>query len=100
MATVYSKASPWYYTPQTNQYLDVLTIRKVPAEPTDPEYAIESHYKHRPDLMAFDIYGNAALWWVITQRNMDVIKDPIFDFEPGVVIRIPPKENIIRYLGI
>jgi hypothetical protein len=31
---------------------------------------------------------------------MEVIKDPIFDFEPGVTIRIPKRANIEKYLGV
>jgi hypothetical protein len=96
----YLKTSPWYMTEQNNQYLDVLTIRPIPAADNDPDYSIESHYKHRPDLMAFDLYGNAALWWVFAQRNMDVLKDPVYDFEPGTVIKLPTKVNVFKYLGI
>jgi hypothetical protein len=31
---------------------------------------------------------------------MDVIKDPIYDFEPGTEIYIPKKTNLQNYLGI
>jgi hypothetical protein len=31
---------------------------------------------------------------------MDKVKDPIYDFEPGIKIKIPKKSNIDRYLGI
>jgi hypothetical protein len=96
----YSKASPWADTTQNNMYMDVLTIRPVPAEKDDIEYKIETQYKYRPDLLAYDLYGNSKLWWVFMQRNMSVIKDPIYDFEPGVTIKIPKKSNLQTYLGI
>jgi alpha-L-fucosidase len=72
----------------------------VPAESDDFKYVIENQYRHRPDLLAFDLYGDPKLWWVFVQRNMDVIKDCIYDFEPGTVIFIPKKSNLQNYLGI
>lgn len=96
----YNKSSPWAKTPQNSLYLELLEIRAVPSEEDDFTYTIENQYKHRPDLLAFDLYGDPRLWWVFVQRNMNVIKDPIYDFEPGVVIKIPKKSNLQTYLGI
>ena len=96
----YAKTSPWSDTRQNNFYLDLLEIRPVPSEPDDFRYVIENQYKHRPDLLAYDVYGNAKLWWVFVQRNMNVIKDPIYDFEPGVVIYLPKKTNLEKFLGV
>lgn len=96
----YSKTSPWALTTQNNLYLELLTIRPVPAEPDDFQYTIEAQYKHRPDLLAFDIYGDAKLWWVFVQRNMSVIRDPIYDFTPGKKIFLPKKNNLQKYLGV
>lgn len=96
----YSKSSPYASTKQNNLYMELLAIRPVPAEADDFKYVLENQYKHRPDLLAYDLYGNPKLWWVFVQRNMDVIKDPIFDFEPGVTIYIPKKSSLERYLGV
>ena len=96
----YAKTSPWSDTRQNNFYLDLLEIRPVPAEADDFRYVIENQYRHRPDLLAYDIYGNAKLWWVFVQRNMNVIKDPIYDFEPGTVIYLPKKTNLAKFLGV
>jgi hypothetical protein len=96
----YLKSSPWALTPQNNLYLELLRIRPVPAEPDDFAYTIEPQYKHRPDLLAFDVYGDPKLWWVFTQRNMSEIRDPIYDFVPGKKIFLPKKSNIERYLGV
>ena len=96
----YAKTSPWSDTRQNNFYLDLLEIRPVPAEADDFRYVSENQYRHRPDLLAYDIYGNAKLWWVFVQRNMSVIKDPIYDFEPGVVIYLPKKTNLSKFLGV
>ena len=96
----YKKTSPWATTPQNRLYLDLLSIRPVPAESDDFRYVIENQYRHRPDLLAYDLYGDAKLWWVFIQRNMDTLKDCIYDFEPGTVIFIPKKSNLQNYLGI
>ena len=96
----YAKTSPWSDTNQNNFYLDLLEVRPVPSEPDDFRYVIENQYRHRPDLLAYDIYGNARLWWVFVQRNMSVIKDPIYDFEPGTVIYLPKKTNLAKFLGV
>ena len=96
----YNTASPWANTRQNNFYLELLAIRPVPSEPDDFRYVIENQYRHRPDLLAYDVYGSAKLWWVFVQRNMSVLKDPIYDFEPGVVIYLPKKNNLQKFLGI
>lgn len=97
---VYSKSSPYADTRQTNLYLDNLKIRPVPAENDDFLYTIENQYTNRPDLLAYDLYGDPKLWWVFIQRNMEVIKDPIFDFVPGTQIYIPKESNLKKFLGI
>lgn len=96
----YSKFSPYYNTKQNNLYLELLEIRAIPSEPDDYRYEIENQFTHRPDLLAYLVYGNPKLWWVFVQRNMDVLKDPIFDFTPGKVIYLPKKENLQRFLGL
>jgi len=96
----YPKTSPWALTPQNNFYLETLRIRPVPSEPDDFRYVIENQYKHRPDLLAYDTYGNAKLWWVIVQRNVEVLKDPIYDFIPGKTIFLPKQSNLERFLGV
>lgn len=98
--TQYNKNTPWANTAQNSLYLELLEIRPVPAEADDFLYSIESQYKHRPDLLAYDLYGDAKLWWVFVQRNTDVIKDPIYDFTPGTKIYCPKKRNLEEFLGI
>ena len=100
MSAVYSNLSPWYTTQIKENYLDDLSIRAVSAESDDFLYKIESQYTYRPDLLAFDLYGEAALWWVFIQRNLDVLQDPIFDFVPGTSIYIPKSSSLKTALGI
>lgn len=100
MATTYTNTSPWHATTVKNNYLDVLTIRPVSAAVDDFYYTIESQYAYRPDLLAYDLYGTAELWWVFTQRNLDVIQDPILDFVPGTKIYICKNSGLKTALGL
>ncbi len=95
----YSNSSPWFKTSITQGYLDVLTIRPVSAEPDDFLYTIEPQYTYRPDLLAYDLYEDASLWWVFTQRNLDVLQDPIWDFVPGTQIYLPKNGSLKEILG-
>lgn len=97
----YNLSSPWYRTPVIGeQYLSILNIRPIPAEDNDILYTLEPQYTHRPDLLAFDLYNDHRLWWVFAQRNMDVIKDPVYDMEAGVPIFLPKARNLKRFLGL
>ena len=96
----YTQSSPWSITPQNNLHLELLEIRPVPAESDDFKYVIESHYQHRPDLLAYDLYGNPKLWWVFVQRNMSTLRDPIYDFTTGTMIYLPKKTNLENFLGV
>lgn len=100
MAT-YNSSSPWYDTDMKNrQYLDLLTIRSVPRSNDDIRYTIEPQYNYRPDLLAYDLYGDQKLWWVFAQRNMDNIKDPIYDFKAGTEIYLPQGSALNEFLGV
>tara|TARA_X000000950_G_C13709578_1_gene575610 strand:+ start:405 stop:704 length:300 start_codon:yes stop_codon:yes gene_type:complete len=97
---VYKNNSPYRDTGQNSMYLELLNIRAVPASSSDVLYTIEPHYNNRPDLLAFDLYEDPKLWWVFVQRNMDTIKDPIYDFQAGTAIYIPKMSNLKKFLGI
>jgi len=97
----YSTSSPWAKTPiRSGPYLDTLKIRPIPAESDDFLYTVEPQYTHRPDLLSYDLYDTPKLWWIFAQRNMDVIRDPIFDLVPGVQIFIPKIASVKRELGL
>jgi hypothetical protein len=100
MASNYKNTSPWYNTPVSRNYLEVLNIRPVAAEDDDVYYTIGPQYAYRPDLLAFDLYGDAALWWVFVQRNLDVLQDPIFDFKVGTKIYLPKATSLSTVLGL
>ncbi len=83
----------------SNGSLGYFRIRPVPAYTDDPLYTVEPQYTHRPDLLAYDLYGDQSLWWVFAQRNLNVIEDPIYDLVPGKQIYLPNAERIKQDLG-
>ena len=101
MATVtYSKYSPYYGTPYQGTFLDVANLPKIRKNSTDKIYVINSVYNLRPDMLASDLYGNPALWWVFAMRNPNVLKDPLFDFIIGKSIYLPEKATLVADLGL
>ena len=77
-----------------------MSDRTIPKNASDVIYNIDAVYAYRPDLLAFDLYGDSALWWVFRARNPNVIDDPIFDFQAGVSIMIPKKDTLVNNLGL
>jgi hypothetical protein len=100
MTVAYSRHSPYFNNETFGPFLDVATLPSIPYDPTDVVYEIDTIYKHRPDLLAYDLYNNSALWWVFAARNPNTMKDPIFDFLPGATIYVPKKDTLTATLGI
>ena len=96
----YSKTSPYHNTRQGQETLGFLSKRLFAFESDDIIYEIDSFYERRPDLLAHDLYDSSKLWWVFMHRNMDTIKDPIWDFSAGTTIRIPKKTTLTKYLRV
>ena len=101
MTVQYSKSSPYFNTGVFgNKFLDILEYTTIDKQVDDVSFTINGIYQYRPDLLAFDLYGDSALWWVFRARNPNVIDDPIFDFQAGVSIMIPKKETLVSNLGL
>lgn len=97
----YESSSPWFDTRvQGDLYLDILTIRSVPADADDILYEVQPQYAYRPDLLSYDLYGTKNLWWVFAQRNMEILKDPVNDLVPGLKIFLPKGDALARQLGV
>jgi len=100
MAVSYNKSSPYARTDTFSFFLDVAAIPDVPKDPSDIIYQIDAIYQNRPDLLAYDLYGDVSLWWVFSVRNPNILQDPIFDFLAGATIYIPKKETLQTALGL
>ena len=90
----YNSASPYSKTTVRGDYLDIMDPRLVLYDETDQYYKIEPKYHMRPDLLSYAKYGTVQYWWIFTQRNKNILIDPIQDFKSGTSIRIPKLKNI------
>lgn len=98
MAT-YDATSPYYLTGLDQFYLDVMVDRPIPKLSDDQVWIITQTYQYRPDLLAFDLYQNAGLWWVFYQRNPNTLTAPPLDFRPGTQIYLPRITTLKSVLG-
>jgi hypothetical protein len=98
----YTPASAYYGTPSfdNGQFLDLLTVRPIPKLASDVAFTIPPQYEYRPDLLAFDLYGNPTLWWVFAARNPNTLIDPLWNFSADTVIYLPQKSTLQTALGI
>ena len=95
MANEYTSSSPYFDTPViNNQYLGVMVNRVIPKLVDDLSMTINETYNLRPDLLAFDLYGDASLWWVFAQRNPNQLQDPLGDFTTGTTIYLPQQSTL------
>lgn len=97
---IYSGTSPYYQTGMYGKFLDIMINRPISRLKTDRSYTIESLYNLRPDLLAYDLYTDAKLWWVFAARNPDVLSSPLFDFVTGVTIYVPTLVTLKHDLNI
>ena len=97
---LYKDNSPYATTSFSNGYLDIIDFRDIPAKTDDVLYEVTKQYENRPDLLAYDLYGDVGLWWVFSVRNRDIIKDPVFDLVAGIKIYLPTSNTIRTVLGV
>ncbi len=95
----YNRFSPYKKTAQTSWYLDQYDPISIPNDDTDEFYTIPQKYDQRPWMLAKELYGNERLYYIFALTNMDIIKDPLYDFTVGTTIRVPTNTRIQRLLG-
>jgi len=96
----YSATSPYFETGYSQFFLDSMVNRPIPKEDDDLTFTINRTYQYRPDLLAYDLYQNAALWWVFYQRNPNTLTAPPLDFVVGIQIYLPKMTTLKSALGI
>jgi alpha-L-fucosidase len=99
MSANYSAVSPYFLTGYSQFFLDVMVNRPIPKSSDDLLFTINTTYQYRPDLLAFDLYGDSQLWWVFYQRNANSLTAPPMDFEAGVAIYLPKLDTLKTVLG-
>ena len=100
MAIAYDSTSPYLDTGYSQFFLDTMVNRPIPKEDDDLTFVINTTYQYRPDMLAYDLYQNAALWWVFYQRNPNTLTAPPLDFKVGVQIFLPKMPTLKSALGI
>ena len=95
----YNATSPYYNTGYSQFFLDVMVNRPVPKANDDILFTINLTFQYRPDLLAFDLYGDAGLWWVFYQRNPNTLQKPPLDFAVGTAIYLPKLGTLSSVLG-
>lgn len=99
MSANYGPTSPYFLTGYSQFFLDTMVNRTIPKSTDDILFTINSTFEYRPDLLAFDLYGDASLWWVFYQRNPNTLTAPPMDFEAGTVIYLPKLDTLKTVLG-
>jgi hypothetical protein len=98
MAT-YDAVSPYFLTGYSQFFLDVMVNRPIPKQNDDQLFKINQTYQYRPDMLAFDLYDNAGLWWVFYQRNPNTLTKPPLDFKTDALIYLPKITTLRNVLG-
>ena len=94
MTTIrYNGSSMYARTPIRGRFLDIWQPIDIGASINDTVYSIPAKYQFRPDLAAYELFGDVNLWYVFGLRNKDVLIDPIYDFVEGLEIFVPAREN-------
>jgi hypothetical protein len=95
----YARNSPYGKTPFYGNFLDLANFPDIPKNADDVIFEINRTYQYRPDLLAYDLYGDANLWWVFALRNPNSVRDPVFDMRIGSKIYLPKKSTLSEIIG-
>ena len=99
MTVKYSQKSLWYATPQNNFSLGYYVFRDIPPDTTDTFVRLATRHTNKPTVLSYDLYSTPAYWWIFNVMNMDVIQDPLRDFIPGLVVRVPTLARLQKLIG-
>lgn len=94
MAVTYKRNSNYRNTTVGKTELDLYVPALTPDFSQTSVLTLDQKYNRRPDLLAFDLYGDAKLWWLFVLFNRNQIIDPINDFQTGLQILIPNRNYV------
>ncbi|RYD66002.1 MAG: hypothetical protein EOP83_06105 [Verrucomicrobiaceae bacterium] len=95
----YPVTSPYTATPQLPWRIGRYVHRSIPPASTDTPYTVTAQYHERPDKLATDLYGSPHYWFVFMLRNMNVVRDPIYDLKEGANIFLPSAAQVHAIFG-
>ena len=90
----YKRNSNLRNTPFLNNNLDLYEPALTPDFDQTFEIVIEQRHDKRPDLLAYELYGDSKFWWVFLLYNRNDMLDPINDFTTGLRIFVPNRDFI------
>ncbi|GEM_PF-5027871 len=90
----YKKTSHLSQTAIVNGYTSVYTPPFSPDYTKTNEFTITQKFNKRPDLLAYELYDDAAYWWIFAVYNRNQILDPINDFTLGTKILVPTRNFV------
>lgn len=64
---------------------------------TESVFTITDKYQGRLDLIAYDLYQDSSMWWIIAMLNN--ILDPFTEIVVGRELYVPTKQNAIKMMG-
>ena len=88
---VYRQESFYSSTAYREFYLDIWPGENYINSDGEKLQEIPTKFHRRPDLMAYELYGNPNYWWVFAVRNKNKLIDPVEDFKAGLSIYVPSR---------
>ena len=95
-AIPYRYRDTWAYQDTDDRYfLGTFNPITIPAHRSDHVYLVEAGDLARPDLLAYKLYQNPKLYWIILWLNG--INDPFQQLYAGMALRVPTLRRLAEY---
>lgn len=94
MTKFYKRTSHLRNTQVKNGYADLYVPPLTPDFSRVSEFKITQKYVGRPDLLAYELYGESNFWWIFPLYNKNLIVDPINDFSLDKTILVPSRDFV------
>lgn len=75
-------------------YTDIYEPPLVPDFAKTTRFTITQKYVRRPDILAYELYGDSKFWWIFPLYNRNSIVDPINDFTLNKVLLVPDRDVV------
>ena len=89
--------TPVYSLPDGTVAFGLRATVLAPDSVTDQIIKTAQRHTGRPDLLAYELYGDVALWWVVPEANQMI--DPITELVAGLELRAPSKARVVNSLS-